>query len=475
MHIFLDETKKRSFTKQIYIEIRKKILSGELEAGQSLPSSRDLSRELCVARNTVLTAYDMLVSEGAVYSVVGSGFYISSDVKYEPHSISVGDQQTASLSDYTIMERTINFDSGVPALDLFPRQKWNRAVSRAFLDAPVSALGYDDPQGRPEFRSILCDYLKKTRGISCRPDQIIVTAGTKQGLSLAAKCLLHSKSEVWMENPSNANVKKIFSYYTDKITPFEVDDQGLQPNQFPVRGKPTLIFTTPSHQFPMGGILPIKRRVELIQFAKNSGAYLLEDDYDSEFGYDALPSNSLFELDCEHVIYTGTFSKVLFPSVRLGYLVVPLCLVPQMRELKRLSDHHSNSAYQLALMRFIENGDLERHIRRMKKEYKNRRDCLIELLSIYFGEHVRIHGTAAGMHVVAEFEDTVFTEERIRRLLQAGVYVVPVENHSLIKGSHSNQIILGYAGLTRDAMVRGLDLIKTELSADNKVYKLTSV
>ncbi len=473
LHIFLDKTKKRSFTRQIYTAIREKILSGELEAGKSLPSSRDLSRELCVARNTVLTAYDMLVSEGTVYSVAGSGFYVSSGVKCEPRSISVDDQQTASLSDFVITEKTINFDSGLPALDLFPRSKWNRTVSRAFMNAPVSALGYDDPQGRPEFRSVLCAYLKKTRGISCKPEQIIVTAGTKQGLSLAAKCLLDSRSEVWIENPSNANVKQIFSYHTEKITPFEVDAQGLQPKLFPVLGKPTLIFTTPSHQFPMGGILPMQRRVELTRFARKSGAYLLEDDYDSEFTYDAPPSNSLFELDGEHVIYLGTFSKVLFPSVRLGYLVAPLCLVPQIRELKRMADHHTNSTYQLALMQFIENGDLERHIRRMKKEYKNRRDCLLELLHTRFGEHVRIHGAAAGMHVVAEFEGAAFTGERIRRLLQSGVYVAPVENHSLTKGNHAHQIILGYAGLTTDAMARGLDLLKAELQLDTHLHPST--
>jgi GntR family transcriptional regulator/MocR family aminotransferase len=215
MRIFLDETKKRSFTPE-YMGIRCKILSGELEAGQSLPSSRDLSRELCVARNTVLTAYDMLVSEGAVYSVPGSGFYVSSDVKYEPHSVSVDDQQTASLSDYAITEKTINFDSGIPALDLFPRQKWNRAVSRAFLDAPVSALGYDDPQGRPEFRSILSELSQKNKGDFMQAEQIIVTAGTKQGLVVwRPKCLCIPEG-VWMEDPSNANVyKNILLFHRD--------------------------------------------------------------------------------------------------------------------------------------------------------------------------------------------------------------------------------------------------------------------
>lgn len=463
VYLSLDETKKRSYSKQIYMEIREKILSGELEVGESLPSSRDLSRELSVARNTVLTAYDMLVSEGMVDSVPGSGFYVRSGVKHTQQIVSVADQQTASLSDVVISDQTINFDSGLPALDLFPREKWNRVVSRAFLDAPVSALGYDDPQGRPEFRHVLCSYLKKTRGISCQPEQIIITAGAKQGLSLVAKCLLHSQSEVWMENPSNVNVKQIFSFYRSNIVPFDVDSEGIRPDQFPSDGKPNMIFTTPSHQFPMGGILPIQRRIALIDFARKSGAYLLEDDYDSEFTYDGLPSNSLFELDSERVVYVGTFSKVLFPSIRLGYLIVPMHLVPQMRELKRLADHHSNSVYQLALMRFIESGDLERHIRHMKKEYRKRRNLLLELLHAYFGELVHIHGTAAGMHIVAEFDGVNFSEERMQRLLSSGVYIVPVERHSLIKGAQENQIILGYAGLTNQDMLRGLDLLKREI------------
>lgn len=463
LYISIDKTKKRSYAEQLYEILREKILFGELPAGEALPSSRELSRELSVARNTVLTAYDRLVSEGAVTSVAGSGFFVSSGAANGPRRNLIGDQQTASLTDSVISEDTINFDSGLPALDLFPREKWNRVVSRAFLDAPVSALGYDDPQGRPELRQVLCGYLKKTRGVTCTPEQIIVTSGTKQGLTLAAKCLLSSESEVWMENPSNANVRKIFSYHTDKIVPFEVDCQGIQPEAFPGDGTPDLIFVTPSHQFPMGGILPLQRRVPLVEFARKTGAYLLEDDYDSAFTYEGQPANSLFELEPDRVIYVGTFSKVLFPSMRLGYLVVPEHLVPQMREWKRLSDHHSNSVYQLALMRWIESKELERHIRRMKKVYQTRRDLLMKLLHEIFGDRVTIHGGGAGMHIVVEFEGATFSEEHMRKMLQAGVYVVPVERHSLTKGNHCNQIILGYASLTEENMKQGLDILKESL------------
>ncbi len=462
LHLTLNKTKKRTYTRQIYREIREKILSGELTAGEKLPSSRELCEQLRVARNTVLTAYEMLAAEGAVNSVAGSGFYVGGGVHITPPQVPITQRQTASLSALVIPEGTVNFDSGLPALDLFPREKWNRTVSHAFLDAPVSALGYDDPQGRLELRSVLCAYLKKTRGISCTPEQVLITAGAKQGLTLAAKCLLSADSQVWMENPSNANVQQIFSYHTRHIVPFDVDAQGIRPEDFPQEGTPALIFVTPSHQFPLGGILPIRRRIALVEFARKSGAYLLEDDYDSEFGYDAPPAASLFELDSRRVLYVGTFSKVLFPSIRLGYLVAPANLVPRLRELKRLADHHANSVYQLALLRFLESGELERQIRRMKRVYRKRRDLLITLLRQYFGEQVRISGAAAGMHLIADFPGVSFPEERIRRLLRAGVYLVPVEQHSLTKGDHLGQVILGYASLSRQEMERGLALLKTE-------------
>lgn len=463
LYLKLDRASKRSISKQIYIELREKILSGELLVGEPLPSTRDMSKELSIARNTVLSAYEMLVSEGVILSVPGSGFYVSREFSYKTARIRINEDSIASLSDHIVSKDIINFDSGIPALNLFPGKKWNHAVSSAFFEAPSSVLGYDDPQGRPEFRRILCNYLKKVRGIRCKPDQIIVTTGAKQGLSLAAKCLLNAKSEVWIENPTNDNVRKIFSYHTDKIVGIDVDEKGIRPEVFQEHRTPTLIFTTPSHQFPMGGILPIDRRLELIQFARKTGCYLLEDDYDSEFTYHGLPTHSLFEFDTEHVIYVGTFSKVMFPSLRLGYMVVPESLVPQIRELKRLSDHHSNSIYQLALMRLIENGDLERHIRRMKKEYKRRRDYLLELLDTYFLGKVRVHGGDAGMHVVAEFDQIVFTPELISRLYQAGLYIVPVEKHALTEGVHQNEIILGYAQLDEEEMRRGIEILKEEL------------
>ena len=460
LFVNLRKEEKRSYAKQIYRDIRDKILIGDLRECDALPSTRELSSELSVSRNTVLAAYDMLVSEGLVRSVPGSGLYVGEGIIPLQPSFSQTDFQTASLSDETITSDTISFDSGIPALDLFPRSKWNAFTARAFREAPVSALGYDDPQGRLEFRSVLAAYLKSSRGINCSPEQIIVTTGAKQALSLIAKCLLDSESEVLLEDPSNRNVKQIFSAHTEHITPVATDREGIVPSLLPVKSHPKLLFTTPSHQFPMGGILTMSRRQELIAYARKTGCLLVEDDYDSEFRYDGTPVNSLYELAPERVVYVGTFSKILYPSLRLGYIVLPHSLVALFREWKRLSDHHSNSVSQLALMRFIESGDLERHVRRMKKVYRKRRDLLLELLEQYFPEQHMIYGESAGMHLILELPGIDFSPDLVRRIRDEGVYVVPVEEHAIEKSRHSGQLIMGYANLTRRDMEYGLRAIK---------------
>ncbi len=460
MFINIQKEEKRTLSKQIYRNIREKILNGELKEGTSLPSTREMSAELTISRNTVLTAYDMLVSEGFVTSIPGSGLYVNRGIRAERQPVIVADAMAATLSDDRLSPDFISFDSGIPALELFPRSKWNMIHSRVFRDAPVAALGYDDPQGRSEFRSVLASYLKKARGINCGPEQIIITSGAKQGLTLIAKCLLDADSEVLLEDPSNRNVRQIFSYHTGHIVPVPVDREGIVTERLPEGRKPALLFVTPSHQFPMGGILTIRRRLELVRYARESGCLLVEDDYDSEFRYDGAPGNSLFELDPERVIYIGTFSKVLYPSLRLGYIVLPPALIPAFREWKRLSDHHSNSVSQLTLMRFIESGDLERHIRQMKKVYRSRRGLMIDLLDQYFPNQYEVFGDSAGMHMILELKGVDFSPELVGRIRDAGVYTVPVEDHAIIKGRHRNRIILGYAHLSPHDMELGLQRIK---------------
>jgi GntR family transcriptional regulator/MocR family aminotransferase len=459
LYLELDRSKKRSMTEQIYQQLRGKVINGELAGGVRLPSSRALSEELCVSRNTVLNALDMLVSEGLLESRIGSGVFVSAEAaalrKTNKQKKAASDSFNSSL----FSESAINFDSGIPALDHFPRSHWNKFASRALFGAPDSALGYDAPQGRPELRQAIASWLERSRGIHCSPDQILITSGAKQGLSLAAKCLIRSESVVWMEDPCNANVRSIFSYYTKHLKPIAVDAFGVDPENSPVNSDPSLLFTTPSHQFPLGGTLPLQRRIALKQFAEKSGCWIVEDDYDSEFRYDGSPVRSIFELSPERTIYVGTFSKVLCPSLRLGYLVLPASLVKQFTEEKRLLDHHSNSIYQLALAEFIKSGEFEKHIARMKKLYNARRLKLIALMDELFPGEVVVCGQNAGMHLVAEFRDVSFSDELLLRLKLEGVIIVPVKKHTLL-GGHDHQIILGYANLDEKQMREGLTTLE---------------
>lgn len=464
LYIPLDRSAKRTYIKQIYYELRKRILSGELAPGEALPSYRELSQELKVSKNTVLAAYDMLVADGVLHSVVGSGFYVEDGIKRPSPAPPLPHCQSAALSDQVIPDGTINFDNGQPALELFPRAKWSKAMTKAMMEAPSTALGYDMPQGRPELRKELCNYLYKTQGLTCEPEQIIITNGAKQAITLVAECMLHTNKEVWIEDPFPAMLKQMLSCHTERIRPFFVDPQGIDPKTFPGKGNPTLIIVSPMRQFPTGAIMPMKRRIALTNFAVKTGAYILEDHFESEFNYDTPPASSLYELDSKHVISIGTFSKVMYPSIRLGYMVVPPELIPLLCKRKQLSDHHTDSITQLAMVDFLKTGALEKHLRRMKREYRNRRDHLTQCLQEQFGKEVHISGTAAGMNLIAAFDHVDFTQDRIQMLLKHQVYAVPVETQATQKGQHLNELILRYSGLTKEELTIGTKRLRDAIS-----------
>lgn len=459
LYIPLDRAARRTYTRQIYYALRRKILSGELAAGEALPPYRELSRELGVSKNTVLTTYDMLTADGMLRSAAGSGFYVEDGVARRMPAPPPTERHAAAMSDRAIPDGVVNFDNGQPALELFPRGKWNRAVSAAMLDIPAAALGYDIPQGRPELRQALCGYLRRTQGLVCGPERILVTSGAKQAISLAAECLLSAGREVWIEDPAPALLRQLLSFHGARAVSFPVDGGGLDPASFPPDGRPALIVVSPARQFPTGAIMPMKRRAALAEFAERAGAYLLEDNFESEFNYDAPPVSSLYELAPERVLSVGTFSKVLYPSVRLGYLVAPPELMAPLCERKRLSDHHTNPVYQLALASFLSDGTLEKHIRRMKREYRARRDHLTDCLRRQFGGGVRVSGGASGMNLVADFDGVRFTDERVRELLRCGVYAAPIER----QGRRTGELILRYAGLTKDELTCGAERLKAAM------------
>ncbi|MGE7864657.1 PLP-dependent aminotransferase family protein [Bacillus mobilis] len=451
----IDRSLDISLIRQVYHQIRERILNGELQSGEKLPSTRELSSELSVSRNVILEAYDQLLSEGFLVARQGAGTFIAEGtyLKQDKESTLI---DSLSWCEETNKDSTIiNFRSGIPALDLFPRKVWAKLSHTTWNEAPPSTFGYDIPEGRPELRKALSRYLLKTRGVFCHPEQLVITSGATQALTLVSKLFLSAGDEVLIEDPITNDIQTIFKNSGASLHPIPVDDNGMDTSLLPANKNPKFIFTTPSHQFPLGGALPIQRRVQLINYARNTNCYLIEDDYDSEFRYEGSPVSSLQGLDPERVIYVGSFSKILSPALRMGYLVLPSQLIEKCRSVKWFSDLHTPSLNQLVLAKFITENHLERHIMKMKKIYKNRRDFLIEQLKLTFLNEINIFGYSTGLHLIVEFHQVQFTKELLEKIQQLGVKVYPVEDHAIENGKHHNRIIMGYGHLTTEEIKEG--------------------
>lgn len=452
--------------RQIYSELRSKILRGELTAGYKLPSTRKVASELLISRNVVLEAYEQLLAEGYLESRPGSGYFIASGIYLDQHARQ--NEAILTLSDQRVHEQIsslIDFRSGVPALELFPRSLWGKTVQRVCMEAPLSAFGYNRPEGRTELRTALCRYLYRTRGVQCEPEQIIMTSGATQALTLIAGVLLTPGSSVVIEDPITHDIQSIFTRTGAQLLPVPTDEHGMDMEQLPPLSvhSPRFVFVTPSHQFPLGATMPIQRRIQLIRYAREADCYIVEDDYDSEFRYESSPISSIQGLDSTRVIYIGSFSKILSPGLRQGYLVLPKALVAAYQEAKWLSDLHAPSIDQLALGLFIEEGHLEKYVNRVKKLYKKRRQYLIAALQHRFGEEVRIYGEAAGLHIVAAFPAVSFTPDVLAALAEAGVRVYPVEEHAIVKGKHLDKIIIGYGNASEAQIEEGVERITSVL------------
>ncbi|AHN23639.1 PLP-dependent aminotransferase family protein [Lysinibacillus varians] len=438
--------------KQVYRQIREKILNGTLQGGERLASTRKLCSELNVSRNVILEAYEQLVAEGFLVSHRGSGTFVADGAHL---TLSSKETVQKKIEDKTTAPK-IDFRSGIPALDLFPRKTWAKLSHNIWNDTDPAIFGYDQPEGRYELREELANYLLRTRGVDCHPDQIVITSGATQALTVITRLFLLANDEAIMEDPITNDIQTIFKSSGASIYAIPVDQCGMRTALLPQDRQPKFIFITPSHQFPLGGTLPIQRRIQLINYARHKECYLVEDDYDSEFRYEGPPVSSLQGLDPHHVLYIGSFSKILSPALRIGYLVLPIDLVEKCRQLKWFSDLHTPSIDQLILARFIKEGYLERHIAKMKKYYKNNRDFLIDCLHTTFSNKIKILGYSTGLHLVVEMQNIHFSSALLQKIEQFGVKVYPVEDHSISKGKHNNQIILGFGHLKKDEIQEGI-------------------
>ncbi|HWQ61108.1 MAG TPA: PLP-dependent aminotransferase family protein [Negativicutes bacterium] len=444
-----------SLIKQIYEQLRGNILNGVLRSGDRLPSTRELAAGLRVSRNIIVEAYDQLLAEGFIITRPGSGTYVAEGVGMsEAHQYDL--QPACPREDPAGKKLVIDFRTGIPALDHIPRKKLAKILQSVCLDAPDAAFGPGAPEGCPEIRQALARYLSGTRGLQCSAEQVIITSGAIQAIHLVAKLLITDNSEVVIEDPINSEIRRLFLNAGASLCSVPVDNKGLDINQIPGDVKPRIIFLTPSHQCPLGGVLPIGRRIELIRLALRNDGYIVEDDYDGELRLAGSPISSLQRLNPARVIYIGTFSKILSPAFRIGYIVLPPQLISACRALKQELDRHSSILEQLMLARFIGEGHLETHILKMKRLYQRRQFFLHRSLTKHFGDRIRISGDSTGLYLIAEFAGAVFDDRLICRLGEQGVRVYPVGLYRTNKSTFDNKLMMGYGNLSESEIETGV-------------------
>lgn len=460
MWISIDRNSSKPLLRQIYDAIKHLILEGNLTAGEKLPSTRYLAKDLDVSRNTVLEAYSQLMAEGYLQGNQGSGTVVSSGISKHPIPVFTPSAPICQHKSTPDMEEDISiidFQSGVPDCSFFPGREWGKCYQNTCDNLPESAFRYNSNAGVLELRQTIADYLVRTRGLNCNPKNILIVSGSTQGLSLVSKLFYGKNKKVLIEDPTHPGLKNIISKMGLSLTGIPADDYGLNTDLLNPSESIAFVYTTPSHQYPLGGVLPIQRRLALIQYAVSNHCYIVEDDYDSEFRFEGQPIGSLYELNPQKVIYLGTFSKILTPAIRLGYLILPDELLAPFIEEKKYSDVHTEALTQYALSEFIKNGSLEKHVWKMKKLYSKKRQHLIDALFSYFPGGFEIKGQAAGLHMVVKFIDIIFTQELVDWIRSYKVCVYPIENYAFQNsGNHENEILLGYAHLDLEEITDGI-------------------
>ncbi len=461
---------------QVAEEIRQAILQGRLKPEQKLPSSRTLAELLGISRITVTQSYEQLTSKGYLETQPGSGTYVCSQLpddwlQTQPKERSPQDnfQFLSSLSDYghSLIKTdnsealqpvaAISFRYGNPATEQFPVKIWRKLLSRhCHYDPAVFDYTYD-PAGYLPLRSAIADYLARSRGVSCDAKQIIIINGSQQGLDLMTRLFVQPGDWVAVEEPSYISVRQCFLGQKAKIQPISVDTKGLKVdvlNQCTQKFK--LLYATPSHQFPTGVVLSLSRRLALLEWVQKTGTLILEDDYDSEFRYDESPIPALQSLDRnDSVVYIGSFSKILFPSLRIGYLVVPPALVPIVCQARWLCDRFTPLLEQYALTDFITEGHFERHIRRIRRFYNQRRQVLVAAIHNYLGEKATILGENAGIHLIVQLHTQLSEEEIIKSAYRVGVGIISLKPY-YFQATTTKEFIFGYSSLTGLKLTEGI-------------------
>jgi GntR family transcriptional regulator/MocR family aminotransferase len=400
--------------------LRTAIVERLLRPGQRLPSTRALADELGVSRISVLEAFEQLTAEGYCEGRVGRGTFIAEllprDLASRNRAVSApeppGPRPIAPgivPADEPWLRGTGAFRMSHPAVEHFPMALWARLVARHASNPKRRELFYGDALGLPALRGAVADYLRTARAVRCEPEQIMITSGSQQAIEIAARVLLEPGSAVWIEEPGHGEIREPLRRAGGRLVTVPVDQEGLDVAAGIAREpQARAVYLTPSHQFPLGVTMTAARRLQVLAWARRAGAWILEDDYDSEFRYGCQPIAALQGLDRDtRVVYVGTFSKVLFPALRVGYMVIPQDLVERFSAVRAAMDISPPVLAQNALAELLREGHFARHVRRMRTLYSERRGALVEALGAEFGDRLDLLGDQAGMHLVAGFRDDV--------------------------------------------------------------------
>jgi GntR family transcriptional regulator / MocR family aminotransferase len=485
--IILDPTLAVPLHKQLYEGLRSAIIRGQLQAGTRVPSTRAFARELGISRATVQLAFQQLIIEGYLQGRAGSGTYVAATFPPEGVEQPVQDAHSGQSSSagrpisahaHTWLSTPYfarlllvpgqglqrAFRVGLPAIDAFPRKLWQHLLLRSWRQMPPELLAYHEPAGYLPLREAIASYLATARGVRCTAEQVIIVAGSQQGLDLAARVLLDPGERVWMEDPGYPGARGTLLGAGARLVPVPIDAEGLVVQRGKERAPHArLAFVTPSHQFPLGVTMSMARRLSLLAWASEAGAWIVEDDYDGEFRYVGRPLAALQGIDrANRVIYLGTMSKVLFPAMRLGYLVVPPDLVNVFIAAHLFTDIHPPLLEQVTLAAFLHEGHFVRHIRQMRQLYQERQVALVDLARETLAGALDVQPAVAGMHLIGWLPGKQDDRQVARAAAHAWVDVSPLSLYAF-EGSERTGILLGYTAVGAEEMRAGLQRLASVL------------
>jgi GntR family transcriptional regulator/MocR family aminotransferase len=474
--IHIDRGSNRKIGVQLYMGLRDIILSGGLSAGDRLPATRTLAKELMISRTTVIDAIDRLTAEGILVSRVGAGTFVSDILEHKRPILT-----TSGLSGKTPEKPRIShaishaadvygprtwlphtpraFVTALPALDAFPMAHWSRISARHLRSSRAEVMGYGQPQGHKDLRRAIASHLNASRGIKAYPEQIFITSGAQQAFSLIARILLNAGDRVWYENPGATGVRNAFIASGAQLVPVPVDSEGLNVAEGLAKEPHfRLAFVTPSHQQPLGHTMSIARKLALLEAANEAQAIIVEDDYDGEFYFGELAQPPLKSIDTyDRVIYVGTFSKTLFPSLRLGFILAPQNLVSIFDQVFSSWISGPPTSTQAIVADFMDEGQFATHIRLMRKLYKTRYEELMDA-SQSLPETIKVQQTTSGFHTTAYLDKRVNIDEVIAQAAEKGVTIAPISRYCL-QPIAQNGLVLGFGSTNPSDIQASLNIL----------------